>query len=41
MFGNTGRIFTMLTGSTALRFTAANAPLAGRRIRILQMDQHA
>jgi hypothetical protein len=26
---------------TALRFTAAGAPLAARRIRILPMNQHA
>jgi hypothetical protein len=34
-------IFTLLTGSTALRFTAAGAPLAERRIQILPMNQHA
>jgi hypothetical protein len=31
----TRRIFTVWTRSTALRFTAAGAPLAARRIRIL------
>jgi hypothetical protein len=35
----TGRIFSVWTGSTALRFTAARVPLAARRIRIL--NQHA
>jgi hypothetical protein len=38
---NTRRIFTLLTGFMALRFTATGAPLAVRRIRILQMNQHA
>jgi hypothetical protein len=37
----TGNIFTVWTGSTALHFTAAGAPLAARRIRILPMNQHA
>jgi hypothetical protein len=37
----TGRIFTLLTGSTALRFTAAGASLAARRIQILPMKQYA
>jgi hypothetical protein len=32
---NTGRIFTLLTGSTALRFTATGAPVGARRLRIL------
>jgi hypothetical protein len=36
----TGLIFSIWTGSTALRFTAAGAPLAARRIRILPMNQH-
>jgi hypothetical protein len=36
-----GRIFTLLSGSTAQRFMAAGAPLAERRIRILPMNQHA
>jgi hypothetical protein len=36
-----GGFFTLLTGFTALRFTAADAPLAARRIRILPMAQHA
>jgi hypothetical protein len=31
----TGRIFSLWTGSTALCFTAARAPLAARRKRIL------
>jgi hypothetical protein len=35
-----GRIFTLLAGSTALRFTATGAPLAARRIRILPTNQH-
>jgi hypothetical protein len=30
-----GRIFTLLTGSTALRFTATGVPLGARRIQIL------
>jgi hypothetical protein len=38
---NTGKIFMLLTGSTALRFTTTGAPLAERRIRILQMSQLA
>jgi hypothetical protein len=38
---NTGRIFTLLTGSTALRFTATDEPLAARRIQILPMNQYA
>jgi hypothetical protein len=37
----TGRIFSVRTRSTALRFTAADEPLAARRIRILPMNQHA
>jgi hypothetical protein len=37
----TGRIFTLLTVSTALRFTATGAPLAARHIRILPMNQYA
>jgi hypothetical protein len=32
-----GRIFNLLTRSTALRFTAARVSLAARRIRILPM----
>jgi hypothetical protein len=31
----------VLTGTTALRLTATDAPLAARRIRILPMNQHA
>lgn len=31
----------MLTGTTALRFTATGEPLAARRIRILPTNQHA
>jgi hypothetical protein len=38
---STGRIFTLLTGSTALRFTVAGASLAARSIQILPMNQHA
>jgi hypothetical protein len=34
---STRRIFTLLTGSTAQRFTATYAPLAARRIRILRL----
>jgi hypothetical protein len=37
----TGKIFTLLTGSTALRFTAAGVPIAARGIQILLMNQHA
>jgi hypothetical protein len=37
----TGRIFTLLTGSTALPFTVAGASLATRPIQILPMNQHA
>jgi hypothetical protein len=36
----TGRIFTFFADSTALRFTAADGPLAARRTRILPMNQH-
>jgi hypothetical protein len=36
-----GGIFTLSTGSTALRFTEAGAPLAVRRKGILAMNQHA
>jgi hypothetical protein len=36
-----GRIFTLLAGSTVLRFTEAGEPLAARRMRILSMNQHA
>jgi hypothetical protein len=39
--GNTGRIFTLLTGSKALSFTAAGAVLAARRTQIFLMNQHA
>jgi hypothetical protein len=35
------RIFTLLTGSTSLHFTATVAPPAAKRIRILPMNQHA
>jgi hypothetical protein len=34
------RIFTLLTGSVALRFTATGAPSAERRIRILPLNQY-
>jgi hypothetical protein len=37
----TVKMFILLTGSTALRFMAAGAPLAVRSIRILLMNQHA
>jgi hypothetical protein len=37
---NTGRIFNVWTGSTALRFTTAGAPLAASHIRMLPMKQH-
>jgi hypothetical protein len=37
----TGKIFTLLTGSTALLFTAAGVPIAAMRIQILPMNQHA
>jgi hypothetical protein len=36
-----GMIFSVWTGSAALRFTAAGAPLVARRIRILPMNKHA
>jgi sterol desaturase/sphingolipid hydroxylase (fatty acid hydroxylase superfamily) len=39
VFNYTERIFTLLTGSTVLRFMVAGAPLAARRIRILQKNQ--
>jgi hypothetical protein len=35
-----GRIFTLSTSSTALRFMAAGAPLAARSIGILLINQH-
>jgi hypothetical protein len=41
VYEHTGRIFTLLTGSTALRFTATGGPPAARRIRILPMNQDA
>jgi hypothetical protein len=34
----TGTIFILLTGSTALRLTAADVPLGATRIRILPAD---
>jgi hypothetical protein len=34
-------LFTLLTGSTAMHFTATGAPLAARGIRISAMNQHA
>jgi hypothetical protein len=37
----TERIFTLLTGSMTMHFTATGAPLAVRHIRILPMNQHA
>jgi hypothetical protein len=37
----TGRLLSVWAKSTALRFTAAGAPLAATRIRILPMNQHA
>jgi hypothetical protein len=36
-----GMTFTLFTGSTALRFTAAGAPFTAKRMRILLMNQHA
>jgi hypothetical protein len=36
----TGRIFTLLTGSTALSFVATCIPPAARVIQILPMNQH-
>jgi hypothetical protein len=36
----TGRIFILLTGFMALRFTATDAPLAVRHMQILLMNQH-
>jgi hypothetical protein len=33
-------MFTLLTGSTVLRFTVAGAPLAAKHIRILPMNQY-
>jgi hypothetical protein len=40
-YENTGRIFTLLSGSKALRFMTTGAPPAARRIGILPMTQHA
>jgi hypothetical protein len=38
---DTGKIFSLLTSSMALHFTAPSASLAMRRIWILPMNQHA
>jgi hypothetical protein len=38
---NYREFFNFVDRFTALRFTATDAPLAARRIRILPMNQHA